>query len=123
MLVGLKGYVTNIPKHLMSASKVITSYHDLWHVDQSFRMSKTDLKARPIFHYTRDAIETHLTIVITALVVARYLQTRTGMSIKKLVRTFKPLREVTIELPGGHHITAQPTIPPNAKTILDNLAT
>lgn len=43
------------------------------------------------------------------------------MSIKKLVRTFKPLREVTIELPGGHHITAQPAIPPNAQEILNTL--
>ena len=121
MLVGLKGYVTNIPKHLMPASEVITSYHDLWHVEQSFRMSKTDLKARPIFHHTRDAIEAHLTVVITALAVARYLQTTTGISIKKLVTTLKALREVTIELPGGHHITAQPIIPPNAQEILNTL--
>jgi hypothetical protein len=41
-LVGLKGYVTNIPVTLMPAEEVITSYHDLWHVEQSFRMSKTD---------------------------------------------------------------------------------
>ena len=46
-LVGLKGYVTNIPASLMPAGQVITSYHDLWHVEQSFRMSKTDLAARP----------------------------------------------------------------------------
>jgi hypothetical protein len=47
-LVGLKGYVTNIPATLMPAGEVIGSYHDLWHVEQSFRMSKTDLRARPI---------------------------------------------------------------------------
>ncbi|HET7474671.1 MAG TPA: hypothetical protein VFJ97_01440 [Dermatophilaceae bacterium] len=46
----------------MPASEVIESYHDLWHVEQSFRMSKTDLRARPMFHHTRDAIEAHLTI-------------------------------------------------------------
>ena len=56
-LVGLKGYVTNIPLTVMPASEVIGSYHDLWHVEQSFRMSKTDLRARPMFHHTRDAIE------------------------------------------------------------------
>src|SRR5690606_26525123 len=62
-LVGLKGYVTNISGTVMDAREVIASYHDLWTVEQSFRMSKTDLRARPIFHHTRDAIEAHLTIV------------------------------------------------------------
>jgi transposase len=51
----------------MPAAEVIASYHDLWHVEQSFRMSKTDLRARPMFHHTRDAIEADLTIVFTAL--------------------------------------------------------
>ena len=39
----------------MPAAEVIAKYHDLWHVEQSFRMSKTDLRARPMFHRTRDA--------------------------------------------------------------------
>ena len=42
-LAGLKGYVTNLPATVMPAADVIGSYHDLWHVEQSFRMSKTDL--------------------------------------------------------------------------------
>jgi hypothetical protein len=60
-LAGLKGYVTNIPATLMPPAEVIGCYHDLWHVEQSFRISKTDLAARPMFHRTRDAIEAHLT--------------------------------------------------------------
>ena len=66
-LVGLKGYVTNIGADIMAPGEVISSYHDLWHVEQSFRMSKTDLRARPMFAHTRDAIEAHLTIVFAAL--------------------------------------------------------
>lgn len=85
-LVGLKGYVTNIEAGLMSAGEVIASYHDLWHVEQSFRMSKTDLAARPMFHHTREAIEAHLTIVFAALAIARHLQDVTGLSIKKIVQ-------------------------------------
>ena len=34
--MGLKGYVTNIPAHLMDAGEVVSSYHELWHVEQSF---------------------------------------------------------------------------------------
>jgi len=36
---------------------MIGKYHDLWHVEQSFRMRKTDLRARPMLHHTRDAID------------------------------------------------------------------
>ena len=70
-LAGLKGYVTNIPATIMGPGEVISSYHDLWHVEASFRMSKTDLAPRPMFHHTRDAIEAHLTIVFAALAVGR----------------------------------------------------
>ena len=67
---------------------------------QSFRMSKHDLRARPIFHHTRDAIEAHLTVVMASLAVARYLQDATGVSIKRVIRTLKPLQDVTINLNG-----------------------
>ncbi|TQJ12941.1 transposase [Yimella lutea] len=106
-LVGLKGYVTNIPAELMPASEVIASYHDLWHVEQSFRMSKTDLRARPMFARTRDAIEAHLTIVFTALAVSREVQARTGLSLRRVLRALKPLRSATIEING-----VVTTIPP-----------
>jgi transposase len=59
-LAGLKGYVTNIPSTLMSAGEVIENYHDLWHVEQSFRMSKTDLCTRPMSHHKHGSIEAHL---------------------------------------------------------------
>lgn len=119
-LVGLKGYVTNIPAPLMPAAEVIASYHELWHVEQSFRMSKTDLKARPMFHHTRDAIEAHLTIVFAALAVSRHLQHATSTSIKKIVQTLRPLQDVTIHL-NGHAITAKPQINQPARRILDAL--
>ena len=121
-LVGLKGYVTNIPAHLMDAGEVVSSYHELWHVEASFRMSKHDLRARPVFHHQCDAIEAHLTVVMAALAVARHLQDTTGISIKRIIRTLKPLQDVTINL-NGHKITAQPQITPNAASILKSLQT
>ncbi len=119
-LVGLKGYVTNIPSRLMDAGEVVSSYHELWHVEQSFRMSKHDLRARPVFHHQRDAIEAHLTVVMAALAVARHLQETTGISIKRIIRALKPLQDVTINL-NGHKITAQPQITPTAASILKSL--
>ena len=49
---------------------MIGAYHQLWQVEKSFRMSKSDLKARPIYHHKRDSIEAHPTIVFAALAVA-----------------------------------------------------
>ena len=120
-LVGLKGYVTNIPSCLMGAGEVVSSYHELWHVEQSFRMSKHDLRARPVFHHTRDAIEAHLTVVMAALAIARHLQDTTGISIKRIIRALKPLQEITINL-NGHHLTAADPLTPEAEEILTALS-
>jgi hypothetical protein len=119
-LVGLEGYLTNIEAAIMPPAEVIGSYHDLWHVEQSFRMSKTDLRARPMFHHQRDAIEAHLTIVFAALAVARYLQDATGLSIKRIVQTLRPLQQITVRIAGHEHTAADP-LTPTATAILDAL--
>lgn len=99
-LAGLKGYVTNLPTSRMDGAAVIGAYHDLWRVEQSFRMTKGDLRARPVLHHQRDAIEAHLTVVFAALAVARHLQDTTGTSIKKIVTTLRTARSATIEING-----------------------
>ena len=115
---GYKGYVTNIASEVMDAHAVVAAYHDLWKVEQSFRMAKADLRARPIFHRTRDAIEAHLTVVFAALAVARHLQDVTGMSIKKIVTTLRPLRTVTVAI-GDHEMLVEPTISDAARAVID----
>jgi transposase len=105
----------------MPAGEVIASYHALWQVEASFRMSKTDLRARPMFHHKRESIEAHLTIVFAALAVARHLQQRTGISIRKFVQTLRPLREVTITV-AGQTLTAQPEIPADVQKLIDQVA-
>ena len=84
-------------------------------------MSKHDLRARPVFHHTRDAIEAHLTVVMAALAVARYLQETTGISVKRTIRALKPLQEITINL-NGHHLTATDPLTPQAEEILTALS-
>ncbi|HZY01250.1 MAG TPA: IS1634 family transposase, partial [Dermatophilaceae bacterium] len=104
----------------MPANEVIGSYHELWNVEQSFRMSKTDLRARPMFHRTRDAIEAHLTIVFTALAVSREVQARTGLAIRNVIRRLRPLRSATLAINGTTQ-TYAPAIPPDQQAILDAL--
>jgi len=121
LLAGLKGYVTNVPAAVMPAAEVTASYHDLWHVEQSFRMSKSDLAARPMFARTRQAIEAHLTIVFTALAVSRTVQNRTGLSLRRVLRTLKPLRSATIEINGTIQ-TIQSALKPDETKIINALA-
>jgi transposase len=71
----------------MDRVAVIAAYHDLGRVEHSFRMTKSGLHARPVFHHQRDAIQAHLTVVFAPLAVARHLQDATDVTIKKLVRT------------------------------------
>ena len=52
---------------------IIIAYHDLFEVEKSFRMAKSDVHARPIFHHTRESIEAHLTTVFAALALSRHL--------------------------------------------------
>jgi hypothetical protein len=119
-LAGLKGYVTNLPVSVMPPAEVISCYHDLWHVEQSFRMSKTDLAARPMFVRTRDAIEAHLTIVFTALAIARAAQDRTGLAIRNVIRQLRPLRSASIAVTGTVQVFP-PAIEPEQQKIIDDL--
>ncbi|CQD16700.1 transposase, IS4 family [Mycolicibacterium conceptionense] len=119
-LVGLKGYVTNLPAAVVPAGEVIAKYHDLWHVEKSFRMSKTDLRAQPMFHHTHEAIDAHLTIVFTALAVAHSIQERTGLSIAKVIKQLRPLRSATIAINDAIE-TFPPQVPPAQQQIVASL--
>jgi hypothetical protein len=117
---GLKGYVTNISAEVLDGEHVVAAYHDLYQVERSFRMAKSDLAARPVFHRLRDSIEAHLTIVFAALAVSREAQARTGVSINKIVKTLQPLRTATITI-GGRQIQVPSRVPDDAQRLLDDL--
>ncbi|WP_020173002.1 IS1634 family transposase [Gordonia polyisoprenivorans] len=107
-LAGWKAYATNISSP--APDFVIGSYHQLWRIEKSFRMSKSDLAARPIFHHLEDSIRAHLTIVFAALAITRIIETRTGWSIKKFVTTARRYRTITIQA-AGHTLTAADPLP------------
>lgn len=118
-LAGIKGYVTNLA---VSDEQVITFYHQLWHVEQSFRMSKSDLKARPIFHHKRNSIEAHLTIVLAALAIGKMVEYDTGVSIKRFVRTLRSIRSGIVTI-NGIAYPAEAEISSEVKALLRKLQT
>jgi Transposase DDE domain len=114
-LAGWKGYTTNLTGQ--SAEFVIGAYHQLWRIEKAFRMSKHDLQARPIYHHTRESIEAHLTIVFAAMAVSHYIETQTGWSIKKFVRTAR--RYHTVQIKAGRQIlTAADPLPDDLRDAL-----
>jgi transposase len=119
-LAGIKGYVTNLPKREASDRQVIAYYHQLWHVEQSFRMSKHDLRARPIFHRKQEAIDAHLTVVMAALAIGRTIERKTDLSIKRLVQTLRPIRSGTVVIAGKEYV-AEAEITASAVPLLKKL--
>ena len=84
LLLGIKGYCTDLSERQLSNELVISRYHQLWHVEQSFRMSKFDLQARPIYHQKHDAIRAHVLICFVALIVEKYLELTSKLSLREI---------------------------------------
>jgi transposase len=116
-LAGVKGYVTNLD---IPDEKVVAYYHQLFHVEATFRMAKSDLKARPIYHRKRDAIEAHLTIVLAALAISRNIERLTGISIKQFVKYLRPIRSGIVTI-NEREILAEAEVPELVNSLLNNL--
>ncbi len=119
-LAGIEGYVTNIADP--TPEYVIGAYQRLFQIEKSFRMAKSDLAARPIFHRTKDSIEAHLTIVFAALAVSRWIEDTTSWSIRKFVTTVRRYRIIQTQA-GDHLITAADPLPDDIHQILEAIKT
>jgi transposase len=97
LLLGIKGYVTNIPGNKLSNEKVISNYHQLWHVEQSFRMSKHDLQSRPIYHFNEKPVKAHVLICFVALILQKYLELKTGLSLREIRNLIWNITETHIQ--------------------------
>ena len=120
-LAGWKGYTTNLAAcpdgAPVTPEFVIDAYHRLFQIEASFRMSKHDLAARPIYHHKRESIEAHLSIVFAALAVGRLVEERTGWSIRRFVHTARRYRTVQIRA-GQHLLTAEDPLPDDLREAL-----
>ena len=96
---GLKGYITNTT---LKGKEVIDNYNNLWKIEKAFRISKTDLKIRPIYHRIRERIEAHICISFVSYLLHKELEkilneNNTGISINKAVKAINKMYEVIID--------------------------
>jgi transposase len=92
---GIKGYYTNL--EYTESELIVQRYKDLWHVEKSFRIAKSDLEARPIFHHKKESIETHMLIVFVSLCVAKSIELKTGYSIQKVKDMIWDILDIVFE--------------------------
>lgn len=90
---GLKGYVTN-GEDKSTARDVIKQYHNLWKVEKAFRMSKSDLRERPVYHRKLDRIKSHLIICFVSLLILKETETILKKIHYSLEKTIEILGEV-----------------------------
>ena len=98
---GLKGYLTNTD---IPIQDVYTAYHNLWHVERAFRIAKSKIEIRPMFHFTRKRIEAHICICFVALKVYKELErmlkvSEVKMSVDKGLALAKNITTIQIKLP------------------------
>lgn len=106
---GLKGYITNTK---LNNGQVLENYKNLWHIERAFRMSKTDLRVRPIYHRLRHRIEAHLCIAFTAYCIYKELErilreAKSTLSLKKAAELTHNIYQLDYVLPGAKHTKSQ----------------
>lgn len=107
-LEGIKGYLTNTG---LPEQTVIDRYHDLWRIENSFRITKSDLEARPIFHRLDETIKAHLVIIFAGLAIAKYIEIKSGMSIAKALKLAgKVLTQKVTNITTGESAYVETTI-------------
>ena len=101
---GLKGYLTNSK---LSSKKVVKNYNHLWQIEKAFRISKNDLKVRPVFHRLQRRIESHICIAFCAYTLFKELERilylhKSAISAYRAIELTQTMYALTITLPQSH---------------------
>lgn len=122
-LLGIKGYYTNLEETVVNNKTIIERYHELFKIEQAFRVSKSDLQTRPIFHFKEQPIKLHILICFMALVVSKHIELKTNVSIRRFIDEAKKIVDGIILNEITHKIItvkAEPT--QKMKEIIEKLA-
>ena len=104
-----EAYLTNTD---IPIQDVYTAYHNLWHVERAFRIAKSKIEIRPMFHFTRKRIEAHICICFVALKVYKELErmlkvSEIKMNVDKVLALAKTITTIQIKLPLNKEVYIQ----------------
>jgi transposase len=116
---GLKGYITNTK---LPTDQVYTAYHNLWNVERAFRIAKSKIEIRPMFHFTRRRIEAHVCICFVALKVYKELErllkcSDIKISVDKVLAMAQTITTIEINMPKNKDILRKTLIMERHKRI------
>ena len=117
---GLKGYVTNTK---LTRVKVIENYRQLWNIEKAFRISKTDLRIRPVYHRLRNRVEAHICVCFAAYSVYKELErllnlNKINLSPEKAINEIKEIRQLRYVLPKSQIVKTKILNPNQSQTQL-----
>ncbi|MCZ2356109.1 MAG: IS1634 family transposase [Bacteroidia bacterium] len=96
-LLGIKGYYTDLEEQDLPTNMVIERYHQLYKVEQAFRVAKSDLETRPIFHFKDEPVKLHILICFLALTISKHIEIKTGLSIRRFITETKKVTDAKMQ--------------------------
>lgn len=103
---GLKGYITNTS---LAKEEVIENYKHLWNIEKAFRISKNEIKIRPIYHYKNERIQAHICLSFVAYKVYKELERQlkekeAEYSVDKAIEIAKTIYTIKAIKPGSKEL-------------------
>lgn len=119
-ILGIKGYYTDLEESMVGNATIVGRYHELYRIEQAFRVAKSDLKTRPMFHYKEEPIKLHLLICFMALVTSKHIELQTNGSIRKFIQECKKITTARLRNKiTGEELKIRAELTPEIKEILE----
>ncbi len=122
LLLGIKGYYTNLEESQADNELIVNHYHNLWRIEHAFRITKSDLQIRPIFHHKKEIIELHILICFMALAICKYMELKTEKSTQTIIKLLKSVTDARImNTISGEEIILRVKMNSEVKMVVDKL--
>ena len=120
---GLKGYITNAK---LGKDEILENYAHLWQIEKAFRIAKTDLKIRPVYHRKQRRIEAHICLNFVAYKVYKELERqlklkKSDLSAEKVIEILQSVYQIEIKNPANDEIITKTILLTEEHQILQNL--
>lgn len=122
LLLGIKGYYTNLEQSEADDKFIIEHYHNLWQIEHSFRITKSDLQIRPMYHHKKEIIEVHVLLCFMALAICKYMELKTKKSTQAILKQLKSITDARIKNKlNGQEFILRSELNPDLELLLQKL--